>query len=86
MFFIGKRLKSTLVASHLCISLDDFPLYQISSHTVLRLSLTNYLLTNIMKLQGIGILRKIKAYLPLQERKLTHVAAIKPTLMYGGRI
>ena len=34
----------------------------------------------------IGLLRKIRTYLPLEERKLYYNALIKPVMMYGSLI
>ena len=90
MLVSGKRLGQRL---DLTVSINQAELEQVSSHKVLGIVMDHKLSfhEHVDKLCGklskrIGLLRKIRTYLPLEERKLYYNAWIKPVMMYGSLI
>jgi hypothetical protein len=91
----GKRLRSRLDNSTLDLQLNGTTIGQVTSKKLLgvrptldeELSFREHVEKLCKKLsKKIGLLKKIRLYLPLQERKLYYNAIVKPTIMYGSLV
>jgi hypothetical protein len=89
----GKRLKSRMQLSSLPLIASDSNIELVSSQKLLGVIIDedlnfkehiNKLSKNLSK--KIGLLRKIRRYLSLLERKLFYNAVVKPVMMYGSSI
>jgi hypothetical protein len=89
----GKRLKSRMQLSSLPLIASNSNIELVSSQKLLGVIIDvdlnfkehiNKLSKNLSK--KIGLLRKIRRYLPLLERKLFYNAVVKPVMMYGSSI
>ena len=93
MLISGKRLGQRMDCLDLTVSINQAELEQLNSHKLLGVVMDHKLSfhEHVDKLCGklskrIGLLRKIRTYLPLEERKLYYNALIKPVMMYGSLI
>lgn len=94
LLITGKRLHSSLVdGNHLSVTLDGAEIEQVTSYKLLGVTLdqdltfSDHISSLKAKLsQRIGLLKKIKRYLPIKERLLYYNALIKPVLMYGSMV
>ena len=95
MLLPGKRLRAKLQTDQLelNIKLNQDTLQQVSSHKLLGLTIDEDLtfdshIDNLCKklTQRIGLLRRIRTFLPLKERELFYSVTIKPLLMYGSSV
>jgi hypothetical protein len=89
----GKRLKSRMLLSSLPLTASDSNIELVSSQKLLAVIIDEHLTfkEHINKLsknlsKKVGLLRKIRRYLPLLERKLFFNAVVKPVMMYGSSI
>ena len=89
----GKRLKSRMQLSSLHLTASDSNIELVSSQILLGVIIDEHLTfkEHINKLsknlsKKIGLLRKIRRYLPLLERKQFYNAVVKPVMMYGSSI
>ena len=94
LLITGKRLHSSLAdGNHLSMTLDGAEIEQVTSYKLLGVTLdqdltfSDHISSLKAKLsQRIGLLKKIKRYLPIKERLLYYNALIKPVLMYGSMV
>jgi hypothetical protein len=89
----GKRLKSRMQLSSLPLTASDSNIELVSSQKLLGVIIDEHLTfkEHINKLsknlsKKVSLLRKIRRYLPLLERKLFYNAVVKPVMMYGSSI
>lgn len=93
MLVTGKRLVKRMDDSLLRVRMNSFELEQVDVFNLLGIRIDSLLTfdQHVEKLcekvaQRIGVLRKIKHFLPLEQRKLYYNAMIKPTLLYGSTV
>ncbi len=91
MLVTGKRLATKLDDKTMVIKIDDTNLEQVHSFSLLGLTIDSNLNFNdhvdnlCTKLsKRIGILRKIRSFLPIKERKLFYESTIKALMMYSS--
>ena len=93
MLVTGKRLATKLDDKTMVIKIDDTNLEQVHSFSLLGLTIDSNLNFNdhvdnlCTKLsKRIGILRKIRSFLPIKERKLFYESTIKALMMYASSV
>ena len=91
MLITGKRLHKKLASLELQIELNNTPIEQVDVFSLLgleidtRLTFNEHVDTLFNKLsQQIGVLQKIKAFLPIEQRILYYNAMVKQLMMYGS--
>ena len=89
----GRRLASKLTDKDMVIKINDTNLDQVQSFSLLGLTIDsnfnfNHHAENLcIKLsQRIGILRRIRSYLPIKERILFYESTIKAPMMYASSV
>ena len=93
MLVTGRRLASKLTDKDMVFKINDTNLEQVQSFSLLGLTIDsnfnfNHHAENLcIKLsQRIGILRKIRSYLPIKERILFYESTIKAPMMYASSV
>ena len=93
MLVTGKRLESKLDTSSLNLQLNGTELEQVKCQKLLGVTIDNKLSFDdhvdqlCKKLsQKIAILRKIRRFLPLEERKLYYNTMIEQSMLYGATV
>ena len=93
MLVTGRRLASKLTDKDMVIKINDTNLEQVQSFSLLDLTIDSNLNFNhhvenfcIKLSQRIGILRKIRSYLPIKERILFYESTIKAPMMYASSV
>ena len=93
MLVTGKRLAKKMEQSTLQLHVNSTELEQVSSHKLLGVTIDSQLtfdqhVENLCTklLQRIAVLRKIRRFLPLDQRKLYYNAMIKQTMLYASTV
>ena len=93
MLVTGRRLASKLTDKDMVIKVNDTNLEQVESFSLRGLTIDSNLNFNhhvenlcIKLAQRIGILRKIRSYLPIKERILFYESTIKAPMMYASSV
>ena len=93
MLVTGKRLAKKMEQSTLQLHVNSTELEQVSSHKLLGVTIDSQLTfdQHVEKLctklsQRIAVLRKIRRFLPLDQRKLYYNAMIKQTMLYASTV